>query len=94
MLQSQNYVPSSDLAPFIRNHFVFRAALPEDMVLIDPLLSETAMLRVILQGDWAAEMSPGTCHRKIRVPWSRTDRASRSTGSHFPRPRTDRARGR
>ena len=60
MLQSRNYAPSSDLAPYIRNHFVFRAPLPADMELIDPLLSETAMLRVILQGDWAAEMSPGT----------------------------------
>ncbi len=60
MLQSMNYAPSSDLAPYIRNHFVFRAALPADMELIDPLLSETAMLRVILQGDWAAEMTPGT----------------------------------
>ncbi len=60
MLQSRNYAPSSDLAPYIRNHFVFRAPLPADMELIDPLLSETAMLRVILQGDWAAEMTPGT----------------------------------
>jgi AraC-like DNA-binding protein len=60
MLQSRNYAPSSDLAPYVRNHFVFRAALPADTELIDPLLSETAMLRVILQGDWAAEMVPGT----------------------------------
>ncbi len=60
MLQSRNYAPSSDLAPYLRNHFVFRAPLPADMELIDPLLSETAMLRVLLQGDWAAEMSPGT----------------------------------
>jgi AraC-like DNA-binding protein len=60
MLQSRNYAPSSNLAPYIRNHFVFRAPLPADMELIDPLLSETAMLRVILQGDWAAEMTPGT----------------------------------
>jgi AraC-like DNA-binding protein len=60
MLQSRNYAPSPDLAPYVRNHFVFRAPLPADMELIDPLLSETAMLRVILQGDWAAEMTPGT----------------------------------
>ena len=60
MLQSMNYAPSPDLAPYIRNHFVFRAPLPADLELIDPLLSETAMLRVILQGDWAAEMTPGT----------------------------------
>jgi AraC-like DNA-binding protein len=60
VLQSRNYAPSPELAPYIRNHFVFRAPLPADMELIDPLLSETAMLRVILQGDWAAEMTPGT----------------------------------
>ena len=60
MLQSRNYAPSSELAPYIRNHFVFRAPLPVDMELIDPLLSETAMLRVLLQGDWAASFVPGT----------------------------------
>lgn len=59
MLQSRNFAPSSDLAPYLRNHFVFRAALPAEMELIDPLLSETAMFRVILQGDWAAEFKPG-----------------------------------
>lgn len=59
MLQSRNYAPSPDLAPFLRNHFVFRAPLPADMELIDPLLSETAMLRILLQGDWAAEFVPG-----------------------------------
>lgn len=59
MLQSRNFAPSSDLAPYLRNHFVFRAALPADMELIDPLLSETAMLRILLQGDWAAEFTPG-----------------------------------
>lgn len=59
MLQSRNYAPSPDLAPFLRNHFVFRAPLPADMELIDPLLSETAMLRILLQGDWAAEFAPG-----------------------------------
>ncbi len=60
MLQSRNYAPSPDLAPFLRNHFVFRGPLPDDFELIDPLLSETAMLRVIIQGDWAAQMKPGS----------------------------------
>jgi AraC-like DNA-binding protein len=59
MLESRNYAPSDDLAPFLRNHFVFRAPLPADFELIDPLLSETAMLRVLIQGDWAAEFIPG-----------------------------------
>jgi AraC-like DNA-binding protein len=60
MLQSRNFAPSPDLAPYIRNHFVFRAPLPADTEVIDLLLSETAMLRVLLQGDWAAEFTPGT----------------------------------
>ena len=59
MLQSNNYPPSPDLALHLRNHFIFRAVLPEDMVVVDPLLSETAMLRILIRGDWAAEFVPG-----------------------------------
>ena len=55
MLQSRNFAPSPDLAPFVRQHFVFRAPLPDDVVLIDQLLSETAMVRLLLRGDWAAQ---------------------------------------
>ncbi len=57
MLASHNYAPSGDLAPYVRNHFVFRASLPDDFELIDPLLSETAMVRIILKGDWAAQFA-------------------------------------
>jgi len=59
MLSSRNYAPSTDLAPYVRNHFVFRASLPDYFELIDDLLSETAMVRVLLQGDWAAAFAPG-----------------------------------
>jgi AraC-like DNA-binding protein len=59
MLSSRNYAPSADLAPYVRNHFVFRAQLPDYFELVDDLLSETAMVRVLLQGDWAAAFAPG-----------------------------------
>lgn len=59
MLQSLNYAPSADLAPFIRNHFVFRAPLPSDHTLVDNLLSETAMIRILLQGEWDASYQDG-----------------------------------
>jgi AraC-like DNA-binding protein len=58
MLLSRNYAPSGALAPFIQRHYVFQADLPEDFEMIDRLLSETAFIRVLLKGDWAAETSP------------------------------------
>lgn len=64
VLQSLNYAPSTDLAPFIRNHFVFRAPLPADLTLVDDLLSETAMIRILLQGDWDASFIDGEWHRE------------------------------
>jgi len=59
MLLSRNYAPSAVLAPFIARHYVFSAALPADFELIDRLLAETAFVRILLQGDWAAETAPG-----------------------------------
>ena len=59
MLLSRNYAPSTDLAPYIRRHYVFEAHLPEGFELIDKLMSETAFIRVLLKGDWAAEIKPG-----------------------------------
>lgn len=58
MLLSRNYAPSDDLAGYVRRHYVFDAELPEDFVLIDKLLSETTLVRVLLRGDWAAEVGP------------------------------------
>ena len=59
MLTSRNYAPSPDLLPFVRRYFVFEAALPEDYLLQDILLSEAAFVRVLVKGDWEAEMAPG-----------------------------------
>jgi AraC-like DNA-binding protein len=58
MLLSRNYAPSAAIAPFVRRHYVFQADLPDDFELIDRLLSETAFIRVLLKGDWAAEVAP------------------------------------
>lgn len=59
MLLSRNYPPHDDLKDYIRRHYVFEAALPDDMVIEDSLLSETAFVRVLLKGDWAAQTAPG-----------------------------------
>jgi len=59
VLLSRNYPPSPALAPFIRRIYVFAAPLPPDYELIDQLLSETAFIRILLEGDWAAEIEPG-----------------------------------
>ena len=54
MLQSHNFAPPADLLPFVRQFFVFHAALPIDFVLVDRLISESAMVRVLLNGAWSA----------------------------------------
>lgn len=58
-MQSRNYPPSAALAPLIRRFYVFEAELPSDFVMEDFLLAETAFVRVLLKGEWAAEMEPG-----------------------------------
>lgn len=60
MLQSRNYTPSPDLAPFVRRHYVFEAELPAEAVIMDRLLAETAFVRILLRGDWAAQIAPDT----------------------------------
>lgn len=59
MLQSRNYAPAPDLEPYIRRHYIFAAELPPEHVIVDRLLSETAFVRILLKGDWAAEVAPG-----------------------------------
>lgn len=59
MLLSRTYQPSADLAPYIRRFYVFEAPLPEGAVIEDFLLAETAFVRCLIRGDWAAETSPG-----------------------------------
>lgn len=59
MMLSRTYRPSAALEPYIRRFYVFEAALPDDFLLQDALLSETAFVRILLRGDWSAETSPG-----------------------------------
>lgn len=59
MLLSRTYQPSADLAPYIRRFYVFEAPLPDGAVIEDFLLAETAFVRCLIRGDWAAETSPG-----------------------------------
>ncbi len=58
MLRSRNYAPSADLMPVVARHYIFSVDLPSDGELIDCLLSETAFVRILLRGDWAAETEP------------------------------------
>ncbi len=59
MLLSRTYRPSADLVPYIRRFYVFEAPLPDGAVIEDFLLAETAFVRCLIRGDWAAETSPG-----------------------------------
>lgn len=59
MLLSRTYQPSVDLAPYIRRFYVFEAPLPEGAVIEDFLLAETAFVRCLIRGDWAAETKAG-----------------------------------
>lgn len=58
MLLARNYPPCEALSPFIRRHYVFEAALPADLTIVDQLLSETAFVRILLKGGWMAETAP------------------------------------
>ncbi|MEQ1688268.1 MAG: helix-turn-helix domain-containing protein [Sphingopyxis sp.] len=60
MLRSRNYAPSAALDRYIARHYVFSVDAPDDFELIDQLLSETAFIRILLKGDWSAEIAPGT----------------------------------
>ncbi len=55
LIRSNNYPPPADLTPFVRQFFVFRGTLPADFLLVDRLISESAMIRVLLEGDWSAQ---------------------------------------
>jgi AraC-like DNA-binding protein len=59
MLTSRNYAPSKELWPFVRRFYVFDADFPADHVLQDSLLAENAFVRILLKGDWEAEVEPG-----------------------------------
>lgn len=68
MLLSRSYTPSADLAGYVRRYYVFHADLPDEAVLVDKLLSETAFIRILLNGDWSAEMTPDHWVNFGRVP--------------------------
>jgi AraC-like DNA-binding protein len=69
MLLSRTYRPSVELAPYIRRFYVFEAPLPEEMVIEDFLLAETAFVRCLLKGDWAGETAPGFWSTAGQVPF-------------------------
>lgn len=56
MLQSHNYIPCAAIASFVRRYYVFRAGLPSQMEIVDQLLSETAFIRLLVAGDWTAQL--------------------------------------
>lgn len=64
MLESRNYPPPRDLAPFVRQSFVFRAELPAEFTLKDTLVSESAMIRLVLGGDWYARFDGGEWRKR------------------------------
>jgi AraC-like DNA-binding protein len=59
-MQSNHRAPSPALQEIIARHYDFGAELPESYELVDNLLSETAFIRILLKGDWAALMPEGT----------------------------------
>ena len=58
-MQSNSYPPSADLSDIIARNYVFNVTLPDGYELVDSLLSETAFIRILLRGEWSAEMTPG-----------------------------------
>lgn len=58
-MQSVHRAPSDQLSQIIARHYLFKVALPDDYVLEDSLLSETAFIRILLKGDWTALMPEG-----------------------------------
>lgn len=59
MLLSRTYRPSERLRPYIRRFYVFEAQLPDEFVIEDFLLAETAFVRCLLKGEWVGEIAPG-----------------------------------
>ncbi len=55
---SRNYKPSTKLAPFVRDYYIFQAPLPENHVIEDFLLAETAFVRCLIAGDWRGGDAP------------------------------------
>lgn len=67
MLLSRTFRPSPALAPYVRRYYVFEADLPEDLVIEDFLLAETAFVRSLLKGEWLGEVAPGEWSRPSKT---------------------------
>ncbi len=67
MLLSRTYRPSERLRPYIRRFYVFEAELPDDFVIEDFLLAETAFVRCLLKGEWVGEVAPGEWSRPSKT---------------------------
>lgn len=59
-MQSNHRAPSPALQNIVARHYIFGAELPDNFELVDNLLSETAFIRILLKGDWAALMPDGS----------------------------------
>lgn len=53
MISSRNYSPAAKLLPFIRRHYIFDVALPENLEVEDFLMADNAFVRLILSGNVA-----------------------------------------
>lgn len=55
-----HYPPGAALEPYVRRHYVFRADLPHDTIILDKMIAETAFIRIALLGNWSVESgTPG-----------------------------------
>ncbi len=59
-MQSIHRAPSEPLRDIVARLYLFGAELPADFELVDNLLSETAFIRILLKGDWAAKRPDGS----------------------------------
>ncbi|WP_379549619.1 helix-turn-helix domain-containing protein [Erythrobacter sp. W53] len=76
MMLSRTYCPSDQLRPYIRRFYVFEAELPDEFVIEDFLLAETAFVRCLLKGDWRGEVAPGE--------WSNPSKTLMFGSNEFP----------
>lgn len=67
MLLSRTYRPSERLKPYIRRFYVFEAELPDDFIIEDFLMAETAFVRCLLKGEWVGEVAPGEWSRPSKT---------------------------
>lgn len=58
-MHSVHRAPSPALREIVARHYVFNVDLPDGFELRDNLLSETAFIRILLRGDWAAASQDG-----------------------------------